>query len=550
MPGLTPQSITQLYKTYGMGNPDQPLIDALMNGTGKYAKYNTPDSLTNLLSATQTDRKSKMLNNIDTNLQSLGAKSPANNAPQSLYGGQLPDFASYANANPDFQAANTGYNNAFADYNAISGRAGAAPGKTEDMLKAGSAFFGESRGDLEKKFGDPNSPWFIRDTATRDSVMSRAMDQKNQTMHDVVKKITDVYNVLTTASQNQLAGKKEQVDTMLKLVGKSYDALNSYLGQQATQDFQREQTATEHKNRLSEIYAGKSADTGTWDVKTINGMEVLLNSKSGDMKPVGQGGVDIALQSAGITRKKSNDGGYEFIGQDGSKIDYVKAADQLGLSPDKAGSLLTGSKNQQDIRAVVQASDSPFASASELSSTGMPFLNIDNYSGKDKNMAVNWAAQNGVAVLNKAEASVIKEVSNARENMNNILTAGLGFLPKSASSRTIIGPANVFAKLTQLDPRVSAFSAWRSAAIQSLRAMAGSKGLRINQAEIKLATENDLPKITDTQDVARKKIETVLKQLTAAENAALYKGNVKGPSTQQPTQQQGGGPSNDPAGIF
>jgi hypothetical protein len=68
--------------------------------------------------------------------------------------------------------------------------------------------------------------------------------------------------------------------------------------------------------------------------------------------------------------------------------------------------------------------------------------------------------------------------------------------------------------------------------------MAGSKGLRINQAEINLAVKNDIPNVTDTYATALRKLSIVSNMLDNAENPILSKnwgGSSKAPSSPKAT---------------
>jgi hypothetical protein len=73
----------------------------------------------------------------------------------------------------------------------------------------------------------------------------------------------------------------------------------------------------------------------------------------------------------------------------------------------------------------------------------------------------------------------------------------------------------------QTDPDLAAMGTFRNAAIQTMRAVAGSKGLRINQYEVQLAIDNDIPKMTDTWSVAHAKIANLQQFLDNTENAHL-----------------------------
>jgi len=66
--------------------------------------------------------------------------------------------------------------------------------------------------------------------------------------------------------------------------------------------------------------------------------------------------------------------------------------------------------------------------------------------------------------------------------------------------------------------------------------VAGSKGLRINQSEIQMAIDNDIPKMTDTLPVAQQKLNNLKAFLDNAEQLHLTRnrGNMAQPQQQQP----------------
>jgi hypothetical protein len=73
-----------------------------------------------------------------------------------------------------------------------------------------------------------------------------------------------------------------------------------------------------------------------------------------------------------------------------------------------------------------------------------------------------------------------------------------------------------------MNPAISSFPSFRTAAITSIQGIAAlGKGLRINQAEIKTALDNDIPTATDTQEIAAGKLTNVRGMLDNVERAVL-----------------------------
>lgn len=249
------QTISTLYKKYLGRDPNEEERQSLLSGRGKFGQFSDPTKLESLLSNTSSSIKSKTLKRIDDNIKVLKGGTE-------LFGGKLPDYTTFQGQNPELQKAQTDYDVAQENFGVLSQQAGGAPTKTRQLLKAKSYYFGEDRTDLEKRYSDPQSPFYIPSADAREQIISNAMQGKRETMQDTIQKVTDIYNTLVSAAQNETAAKKERVDTLLKTVEKAYDALTAYYGQEQANEFSREQAATEHGYRMQEIGASKS-DGGT-----------------------------------------------------------------------------------------------------------------------------------------------------------------------------------------------------------------------------------------------------------------------------------------------
>jgi hypothetical protein len=138
---------------------------------------------------------------------------------------------------------------------------------------------------------------------------------------------------------------------------------------------------------------------------------------------------------------------------------------------------------------------------------------------KLQQQAGDLAQQTGkpLPVLTAKDAAAQKDIDAARTMQADMLTQLENKLPRDAAGRILQGPANTLRAWAQTDADLAAYNAFRTAAIRTLRATAGSGGLRINQQEIELAVNNDIPRITDTIAVARAKVRNIVKLLDAAE---------------------------------
>lgn len=154
-----------------------------------------------------------------------------------------------------------------------------------------------------------------------------------------------------------------------------------------------------------------------------------------------------------------------------------------------------------------------------ISTKGNQYVDLSTVSDKAEKKAVETQARaSGIPVVTDANAGKMNAIEDTRNNLDNIqaqfdkigysngftkATGGLGF---GLSNRV----ADFFGSTN-----VGSFKAWRTAAINSVQALAGGtgSGLRINQAEIDAATKNDIPNISDTVAVGKAKMDVLRAQL-------------------------------------
>lgn len=155
--------------------------------------------------------------------------------------------------------------------------------------------------------------------------------------------------------------------------------------------------------------------------------------------------------------------------------------------------------------------------------TGKQYVDSSQYKGSEYNNARAAAAAAGIPFVGKDSAETLTEVDKARLNQNLINDYVHQFLPQDATGRIIAGPTNKLSQFVQSNDQISAFGSFRTSAIGTLKALAGTKGLRINEAEIILALQNDLPEITDTLGTADQKLKNINDQLDNVENSILIR---------------------------
>jgi hypothetical protein len=210
----------------------------------------------------------------------------------------------------------------------------------------------------------------------------------------------------------------------------------------------------------------------------------------------------------------------------------VKLANELGaLRAEEAKARLDGLKDKNkpaDIEPDIQTTVA-----------GRKYIDLSQYSGEHREKARAAAGAAGVVGVSKEQANALQEIDNARMNQHAILDQIGDLLPKGVGGRAVASVTVPLEKLFQTNDQIAAFNTWRTSAIQTLRATAGSKGLRINQAEIAQAIENDIPKLTDTVGVAQQKLKNIETMLENGERSILTRDRsvpapMTGPATPPP----------------
>lgn len=172
--------------------------------------------------------------------------------------------------------------------------------------------------------------------------------------------------------------------------------------------------------------------------------------------------------------------------------------------------------------------------------SGIQYINAEDVPGDQGKFIRQQASKAGIPVVDKDVHSTLTDIDTARENMKYMLNTVSNKLASGAASRLYTAPENTIERLAQTDPELAAIGTYRNAAIQTMRAVAGSKGLRINQSEINMAIDNDIPKPTDTLPVAQQRLKNLNTFLSNAEKAHLTLNRQTGSSQPDFFSQFGG----------
>lgn len=209
------------------------------------------------------------------------------------------------------------------------------------------------------------------------------------------------------------------------------------------------------------------------------------------------------------------------------------AVERLGVSKDRlnlerslyGGGPAPGTPNTPGAPSAGSGGPSDYMSDNHVSQTnsGRYYVDLTGYTGKVKNAMMERYTAQGLPVVDGPRAKALADIDGARLNQDSVLTNVLDRLPKDAAGRITGGLGNKISQLLQTDDELAAFNSWRTTAIRTLRAAAGSEGLRLNEKEILLAVANDIPRITDTIGAAQQKQANIRAQLDNVETSMLVK---------------------------
>jgi hypothetical protein len=160
---------------------------------------------------------------------------------------------------------------------------------------------------------------------------------------------------------------------------------------------------------------------------------------------------------------------------------------------------------------------------SNTTMAGRKYISREDIPKGSEGVTERQANQAGIPVVDKDVAGTLSEIDTAKANQQAMLNLVKNKLATSPGERIYKGPENKLEAAMQTDPTLASMGTFRNAAIQTMRAVAGSKGLRINQYEVQMAIDNDIPKMTDTWEVAQAKISALQKFLDNAESAHLVR---------------------------
>lgn len=216
-----------------------------------------------------------------------------------------------------------------------------------------------------------------------------------------------------------------------------------------------------------------------------------------------------------------------YVGQgniEAAQKAITDAGQQIGAIEKETNPQVLNARVNQAVNTEVQKAKAlapELAQVTRTTQAGRQYISADDAQGESGKFIRQQAAAAGIPVVDKDTASTLADIDTAKQNQAYMLSLIGPKLAASAAGRLGTAPANTIEKLAQTDPELASIGTFRNAAIQSMRAVAGSKGLRINQAEIQMAIDNDIPKMTDTLPAAAQKLKNLQTFLDNSESAHL-----------------------------
>lgn len=210
---------------------------------------------------------------------------------------------------------------------------------------------------------------------------------------------------------------------------------------------------------------------------------------------------------------------------------FLKAAGEAGVSAENVKSANASEMaaiRSLNLRLAREGEVTPANVSSNAQSVnvgGKPrrYINLGNYSEKEKDAARNEALKAGVTPLLPAQAQKVEDGAGAAEDARAMLDQIRSKLPATARDRPWAALRNVTFRSIQADQDLAAYKAWSVTAMPIVRAI-GAMG-RITNVELGQA-RNALPTETDTVGVAGEKVEILTGILERGMNRLLARGDT------------------------
>jgi len=166
--------------------------------------------------------------------------------------------------------------------------------------------------------------------------------------------------------------------------------------------------------------------------------------------------------------------------------------------------------------------DAVIDSKKRVTETGHAYVDVSSFPTSEMAaIGQGIAAGRGIIPLKHDDAEAMRQIENARENLKSMYLQIMDMLPSNPATRPGVAATQKLEKLFQTNPQLSAMSQWSMQALGMLRATeGGSQGMRSSMPMIQTAIDN-LPKPSDTVQVALQKFATISQMIDNSEKAIL-----------------------------
>jgi hypothetical protein len=306
------------------------------------------------------------------------------------------------------------------------------------------------------------------------------------------------YNQMAAAPPPQVSGARAGLNELLGSVASILSGNQAYR-ETASQRLQKEQQAL-MESRVQNLTSLKNL----YDQRA-EAAKSLGNSIAEEENRIKRDRLDKSLETINKARAQQ----YEM-----DQIDKRARAEAAKTAATKE--VVTPQEMGQAVRTAVLAD-------------GTPITYVDMRMAKDKEERATLRAiaqKNGAQIWDQQTAETVAKTQKSTADIDGILE-NIGIFPRPGTAERIQDIAkNAWYVKTQTGNGVwlKKYEAQvRSAAISAVQTVASlGKGFRLNKAEIDAMQDYDFPKVTDSQDVARGKLEVLREMISHVENIAVY----------------------------
>lgn len=318
------------------------------------------------------------------------------------------------------------------------------------------------------------------------------------------------------------------------------DPAFSQVLEQHQQTMRTGKSSENENNALAQLHAAQTGDVGMAASERKREAQIkqdAIDAEADAGVPIGEayGGParpDGSIPRMQLFRVKGNNG---LISHEERQTGIMgpKETPQRNIDPlsqagiDAAIKLKTA---ESKLKPAAESNIPPLTALTRTTRAGRKYIDASQVEPKTLNELQIAAAGAGLPVVNKDTAGILEEIDVTKQNLDLMMETLKPHLAAGAAGRPFTAVGNTIQSALQTSDELSAVGTYRNAAIQAMRTVAGAKGLRINRAEIELAIQNDIPKITDTVGAAQQKLKNMNAFLENMEKAHLVKDRSASPT--------------------